>query len=83
MVVAPQQLTGLGVHADDTAFDELDVYNFDGTNALKLSSNSSEGNGPERVQLSADGSKLLYGTSSLLYNTDGAVQDFIDGTVER
>jgi hypothetical protein len=57
----------------------LTVYHFDGSGQLTL--NVPAGlyaltAGPEHVQLTADGSKLLLGTSGLLLNTDnsGAVQ---------
>jgi hypothetical protein len=54
---------------------QLTVYHFDGSGQLTLSVPGGLGAhtaGPEHVQLTQDGSKLLLGSSALLINTDGS-----------
>jgi hypothetical protein len=60
--------------------DEAGVVNFDGTGRRKLADNTVAHPGTgfslpdsgDRLQLSQDGSKLLLGSTGLLYNTDGS-----------
>ncbi len=56
----------------------LTVYNFDGSDPVLLSNLNDFGvdNGAEHFELTQDGSKLLFGTTSMLINTDnsGVVQ---------
>jgi hypothetical protein len=54
---------------------QLTVYHFDGSGQLTLSVPGGLGAhtaGPEHVELTQDGSKLLLGSSALLINTDGS-----------
>ena len=51
---------------------EVDVYNFDGTGQVNLHVGGFSSSLPEHVELSPDGSKLLYGSTGILYNTDGS-----------
>jgi hypothetical protein len=54
---------------------QLTVYHFDGSGQATLSVPGGLGArvfGPEHVQLTQDGSKLLLGSSALLINTDGS-----------
>ncbi len=52
---------------------KLFVYDFDGSNRRVLSTGDTGINeANDRMQFSFDGSKFLFGTSSLLFNTDGS-----------
>jgi hypothetical protein len=65
---------------------QLTVYQFDGSGALTLNVPAglvAQTGGPEHVQLTQDGSKLLLGSSALLINTDnsGVVQIGTEGNL--
>jgi hypothetical protein len=50
---------------------ELDVFNFDGTGRRALTT-AGQAFSDDVLQLSQDGSKLLFGSTGLLFNTDGS-----------